>query len=110
MYYVLRDQVFASHITKNLLGGTNSFEVSSYNQPLFEWLKICSGHAVSPDSEISSYFVPFLVGPSLCFTDQETQEDNLLGWKQLPFGHVLSLYSHLLFNGSIGCMYKVQVP
>ena len=41
-------------------------------------LKICSAHADSPRAK-TFFLLQFLGGTSLCFTDQQTQEENVLG-------------------------------
>lgn len=66
-------------------------------------LKIHSTHADSHDSETSSYFVPFLCDHALLHRSRNSGRE-FAGWKQLPSRQVLSLHSHLLFNGSIWCM------
>jgi len=57
-------------------------QVSLYTHLLYKAQDPFS-HEDSPGSETSSHFVPFFVGPSLCFIDQETQEEIFGGTSSL---------------------------
>ena len=63
---------------KNVLGGPSPLWVSSYTSYLLYKVQD-SAHADSPITNTFNLLHNFLVGTSLCFTDQETQEENMLG-------------------------------
>ena len=83
---------------ENVLGGPTPFWVSSYTSYLL--YKVQDPFSACRQSQGQNIFFQFLGRTSLCFTDQETQEENVLGGPT-PFW-VSSYTSYLL--------YKVQDP
>ena len=63
---------------ENLLGGTNSF-AGQFLHPLLQSSRSIQLMQTVQVPKQVSYFQPVFEGPSRSFTDQETQEENLLG-------------------------------
>ena len=84
---------------ENVLGGPTPFWVSTYTSYLLYKIKIRSAHVDSPRAK-TFFLLQFLGGTSLCFTDQQTQEENVLGG---PTPLWVSSYTNYL-------LYKVQDP